>query len=164
MGKEESTRSGRILVNPEDRKFLELDVFSGICYNDVAPNVTDTWNFNIPFPGRRAQIISVAWDLRVEMVGNPGFVPLEVVDCLQYALVIGDGTFKLAMDFFTTAVPAGGAFVTGWRIEFYRPGQRLFNSFFARNILPVILTITNRDLVNTWTYNSSVIVETQMQL
>jgi len=94
-------------------------------------------NFRIDNFSRELQLKSITINWRIVNNTNNQVLPFDSPGLIKFALQIGDLNTKISSDF----VPNLGVapVFNGVFLQFYQPGQYLFNSFFIKNSMKCCL-------------------------
>jgi hypothetical protein len=130
----------------------------------VPPNLNGNVTFYIDNYNRSFKLKSISFDLSIINNANNFLLPLEQNTTQAFSL----GIFALPVptqfaQIFEDIVEtiAGSVAYNGSNFKIYRPGQRIFNSFFINQRLNFIFAYANLDPLLTYLYNATIIVETE---
>lgn len=135
-------------------------VYTLVLQQTVLPGALGGTAFQINNENRTALLKSIALDINIREFGAPfRIMPLEQNVNQEFlleiqALPVGSLFAQIFQDIVNPIVIANGDF-----IQIYKPQQLKFESFFIRNNLLFNFTYTNRDVLVSWMYSASIIVE-----
>jgi hypothetical protein len=111
------------------------------------------------------KINSINWEWRCRnedaWLGN---IPIEnnTTQELEFSLIAIPGATSQIGAPFTNPGPLASIGANGWSLTFYKPGQFFFEDFYMFSQVDVMFTQTNRDLVNSVRFYTSIQIQIGM--
>lgn len=136
-------------------------VYTAIFSRTCAPAANADISFRIDNFNRTCVLKSIIMDLNIVKTPAP-FLPLNInTQVTQYynLAVFGTVVGELIGQSFENIVPAAAINANGTEIDFYRPGQKIFNSLFINNQMNFMFTYLNLDAAISYMYFLSVTAE-----
>ena len=135
----------------------------------VAGGAAYTNNFYITNTGRQFKIQAITWDYRIQDhdggSGNGVIMPTDTQTTSHIMLSIfgrdiGGGNLAAITETFDTwTIAPGASDYNGTGIKLFKPCQLYYDSWYVREYLHFQLVITNNDLLLSFDYRTSLMVE-----